>query len=208
MSTFYEIRVHTHLSSQWAKWFEGLAITNHPNGEASLSGPFPDQAALYGVLDKVRDMNLALIAVKRTEPGRTSIEKNKAIICGYLEEVLSQGNLEATKKYISEQVVINGAPPGREAILAQFRLFRNAFPDIHVRIEGQIAEGDQVATRVNFQGTHLGKLWNIPPTGRQVMFNGIALDRIAGCKVIEMWHEADFLGLRKQLQNEPYWNDC
>jgi hypothetical protein len=64
----YEIRVHNHLSSQWAEWFEGLAITNHPNGEATLSGPFQDQAALFGVLDKVRDLNLTLIAVKRIEP--------------------------------------------------------------------------------------------------------------------------------------------
>jgi hypothetical protein len=63
----YEIRVHNHLMSQWKEWFEGLDITNHPNGEATLTGPFQDQAALFGVLDKVRDLNLTLIAVKRIE---------------------------------------------------------------------------------------------------------------------------------------------
>lgn len=202
MPTYYEIRVHNHLSSQWAEWFEGLAIANQPDGKATLTGPFRDQAALFGVLDKVRDLNLPLIAVKRIEPGRTSTEENKAIVCGYMEEILNKGNLEALDKYFSEQVVINGGPPSKESIIAIFQLFRSAFPDLQVNIEEQIAGEDKVATQVTFRGTHLGDLWDIPSTGRQVTFTGIALDCIAGGKVVEMWHQADFLGLRNQLQKE------
>jgi hypothetical protein len=63
MPTYYEIRVSNHLSSQWVEWFDGLVIANHPDGQATLTGPLCDQAALFGVLEKVRDLNLGLIAV-------------------------------------------------------------------------------------------------------------------------------------------------
>ena len=59
----YEIRVKGHLDPRWSEWFDGLQITNEPNGEALLSGHVPDQAALHGVLAKVRDLNLQLISV-------------------------------------------------------------------------------------------------------------------------------------------------
>jgi hypothetical protein len=63
-----EIRVKGHLSNQWADWFGGLEIENHPNGEAVLSGLLPDQSALYGILNRVRDLGLTLVAVSCVEP--------------------------------------------------------------------------------------------------------------------------------------------
>jgi hypothetical protein len=59
----YEIRVKGHLDPRWSEWFDGLEITNEPNGVALLSGYIADQAALHGVLTKVRDLNLQLISV-------------------------------------------------------------------------------------------------------------------------------------------------
>jgi len=59
----YEIRVNGHLDPRWSKWFDGLQVTNQPNGEALLSGYIADQAALHGVLAKVRDLNLQLNSV-------------------------------------------------------------------------------------------------------------------------------------------------
>ena len=59
----YEIRVKGHLGIRWSEWFDGLEITNLENGEAVLSGEIPDQAALHGVLAKVRDLGLPLVAV-------------------------------------------------------------------------------------------------------------------------------------------------
>jgi hypothetical protein len=61
----YEIRVKGHLDSRWSAWFEGLTITNLPRGEALLSGALADQAALHGVLMKVRDLGLPLLAVNQ-----------------------------------------------------------------------------------------------------------------------------------------------
>ena len=61
--TGYEIRVAGHLTPQWAEWFEGLTITLEENGNTLLTGPELDQAALHGLLKKVRDLGLALISV-------------------------------------------------------------------------------------------------------------------------------------------------
>ncbi len=59
----YQIRVQGHLDDAWSAWFDGLTITNGANGEALLAGPVPDQAALHGLIVKIRDLGLPLIAV-------------------------------------------------------------------------------------------------------------------------------------------------
>ena len=61
----YQIRVQGHLSDRWATWLDDLKIENQPNGEAMLSGPLADQAALHGVLGRIRDLGLTLIALNR-----------------------------------------------------------------------------------------------------------------------------------------------
>ena len=61
--SFYRIRVKGHLDERWSEWFDGLVISNLKNGQAVLSGEIVDQAALHGVLVKVRDLNLPLISV-------------------------------------------------------------------------------------------------------------------------------------------------
>jgi hypothetical protein len=68
MTQIYQIRVRGHLSDAWAEWFDELTIENLPNGEALLSGPVVDKAALHGLLTKVRDLNLTLVAVALIEP--------------------------------------------------------------------------------------------------------------------------------------------
>jgi hypothetical protein len=61
----YEIRVEGHLGDSWVPWFEGLAICHTTAGETVLTGPLPDEAALHGVLIKIRDLGLRLVAVNR-----------------------------------------------------------------------------------------------------------------------------------------------
>lgn len=63
----YEIRINCHLGDPWLDWFDGLTVTNLPNGEATLTGEIADQAALHGVLNRIRDCGLTLIAVNRLE---------------------------------------------------------------------------------------------------------------------------------------------
>ena len=64
----YGIRVKGHLDGRWSEWFDGLAIANVENGDALLSGEIVDQSALHGVLAKVRDLGLPLIAVTSVDP--------------------------------------------------------------------------------------------------------------------------------------------
>jgi hypothetical protein len=66
--SFYEIRVEGHLSDRWSDWFDGLEILNDPNGETILRGSFVDQAALFGVLDKIHALNITLVSVTRMSP--------------------------------------------------------------------------------------------------------------------------------------------
>ena len=61
----YKIRIEGTISDRWSDWFEGLAIRNVPGGETELSGSLSDQAALFGVLNKIHALNLRLISVKR-----------------------------------------------------------------------------------------------------------------------------------------------
>ena len=68
----YEIRIKGHLDNRWANWFDGLAITALDNGETVLIGPVIDQAALHGMLRKVRDLGLPLLSVTHVEPGQVA----------------------------------------------------------------------------------------------------------------------------------------
>ena len=66
----YQIRIKGHLGREWTDWFGGLSITLEDNGDTLLTGPVVDQAALHGLLRKVRDGGLPLLAVMRIEPGQ------------------------------------------------------------------------------------------------------------------------------------------
>ena len=63
MATEYHIRLKGHLADHWSAWFDNMTISNEANGEVVLRGPLPDQAALHGVLIKIRDLGLPLLAV-------------------------------------------------------------------------------------------------------------------------------------------------
>jgi hypothetical protein len=64
----YQIRIKGHVGRQWTNWFEGLTIQLQDNGETLLTGPVVDQAALHGVLKKVRDVGMPLLSVNRVKP--------------------------------------------------------------------------------------------------------------------------------------------
>jgi len=64
----YEIRVRGVLDSGWSAWFEGLQVSSDEHGQTTIAGPVVDQAALHGLLAKVRDLGLELLEVRRTDP--------------------------------------------------------------------------------------------------------------------------------------------
>lgn len=64
----YQIRIRGHLGHQWTEWFEGLTITQEEDGDTLLTGPVIDQAALHGLLKKVRDLGMPLLSVDSVTP--------------------------------------------------------------------------------------------------------------------------------------------
>ena len=73
----YEIRLNGHLEARWVKWFDGLAISLEENGNTLLRGPLADQAALHGLLKKVRDLGLPLVSVNRVQFNETHPYRSK-----------------------------------------------------------------------------------------------------------------------------------
>lgn len=71
----YEIRLKGHLEPRWVKWFDGLAITLEENGTTLLRGQIADQAALHGLLKKVRDVGLPLLSINSVEPGAKEVSE-------------------------------------------------------------------------------------------------------------------------------------
>jgi hypothetical protein len=69
----YELRLEGHLDARWATWFDGLTLTHGTDGTTSLRGPVVDQAALHGLLHKIRDLGVPLISVIQTEPDQPDV---------------------------------------------------------------------------------------------------------------------------------------
>jgi len=68
--TIYQIRIRGRLDQQWADWFDGMAITSEEDGDTLLTGPAEDQAALLGLIRRVRDLGIPLVSVQPVEPSQ------------------------------------------------------------------------------------------------------------------------------------------
>jgi predicted ester cyclase len=98
------------------------------------------------------------------------IERNKAVIRRFVEEVQNQKNWDVYDELNDPEFVNLSSPPGvpsdREGGKAYLGGFLNAFPDAHFQIDDMIAQGDQVVTKTTFTGTHTADLGELPATGR------------------------------------------
>lgn len=136
-----------------------------------------------------------------------STQENKTLIGRFNDEVWNKGNLAVIDEVFADDAVWHSAPPGmpptREGLRQMIIGFRGAFSDTRTTVDEQISEVDKVAWRWTFQGTHTGELMGIPPTGKQITFTGISIDRIVNGKSIERRDSADMLGLLQQLGAIP-----
>jgi predicted ester cyclase len=119
-----------------------------------------------------------------------SAEENKAVI-RRAAEAESSGDLDAFDELMAPDV----AAEFKEGIAE----IRRAFPNYHGADEIQIAEGDLVAGRLVFYGTHEGEFMGVAPTGRQVTFRGLSLNRLADGKIVEAWVEIDLEDILGQI---------
>ena len=132
-----------------------------------------------------------------------STEHNKAIVRRMVEEAQSRHNLATVDELFAPNFVDHsvpaGLPPGRDGVKMQFSMFFAAFPDLHVVIHDQVAEGDEVVTRKTFHGTHQGDLMGIPPSGRPIAFDVIDILRLKDGKITDVWHNFANADILQQL---------
>lgn len=123
------------------------------------------------------------------------------------EEVWNKGNFDLLDEVMSRDSVFHVPGWGEVRGPDGFREFasttRNAFPDMKVNIEEQIAEGDMVATRWSWRGTHKGEFLGVSPTGRRVLVNGITMGRVSEDGRGESWLMGDLAGLLQQIGALP-----
>jgi steroid delta-isomerase-like uncharacterized protein len=135
-----------------------------------------------------------------------SADDNKAIVVRWIEAYNDRDEQAEADVRTSDYVAHAPGLPGpldSDGWTQFIATFSGAFPDIRLTVEDMIAEGDMVATRVSFKGTHTGEFQGIPPTNKQVTFSEITFDRIVDGKVAEHWLELDQLGLLRQLGVAP-----
>lgn len=129
-------------------------------------------------------------------------ERNKAQVRRVIEEIYNRGDLAVVDEVTVDDLVIHassGDIRGREGVKQYVAALRAGFPDLHLTIEDQIAEGDMVVTRWTARGTHEGAFQGIAPTGHAVCVAGTDIDRIVDGRTVECWAHVDELGMMQQL---------
>lgn len=127
-------------------------------------------------------------------------EENKAIFRRIVEEGFNKGNMAVVEELVAaDHVNHTDNVHGPEEYKRFINMYRAAFPDLHMAIDFQIAEGDKVVNRWTTRATHKGNLMGIPPTGKQVAVTGTYIARIVGGKIVEEWGNMDTLGMMQQL---------
>jgi predicted ester cyclase len=123
-----------------------------------------------------------------------SAQENK-MLSNRVAQAISEGDLEALDELM--------APELADEFKRDVAEIRRAFPDYAGTNVEQIAEGEEVANRFVFLGTHLGEFEGVNPTGKRVEFVGHSIDRVVEGKIVESWVEVDMLGVMRQLGAEP-----
>jgi predicted ester cyclase len=139
-----------------------------------------------------------------------SLDENKAMVRDFFAEVWNKGNLDYLDEVYSPDFTLHalwqntsaggaieatGIEPAKQVIGG----WLSGFPDMHVTVEDQVAEGDKVGSRHSSHGTHTNVFMGIPPTGREATVTGMTLTRIEGGKMVEAWTCWDALGMFEQL---------
>ena len=137
-----------------------------------------------------------------------SAEDNKALVRRWFEELFNEAKLDLADEIVTPDHVTHDTStpehlPGPEGERQLVNLVRGAFPDGRITIEDLVAEGDRVAVRWTFRGTHRGDFMGVAPTGNQVEMGAMDLFRVAGGKIAETWSNVDMMTMMRQLGAIP-----
>lgn len=128
----------------------------------------------------------------------------RALLQEHTERVWNQGDLDAVDHFIADDYIehdpsVEDRFEGPAAYRRNVESFRSAFPDLEVTIEDTVVEGDRIAMRQSFRGTHEGEFMGIDPTGNEVESTSLLICRVEGGKIAETWVETGMLDLLSQL---------
>jgi steroid delta-isomerase-like uncharacterized protein len=122
-------------------------------------------------------------------------------------EAINDNDAERMVDLVNDDIVIHTPVPGigtgKEGMRQLMTIYFSSFMPQHVDVHDIVAEGDRVAVRHTHHLTHNGEFAGIPPTGRELVVEGIEMYRVRDGKVSEMWHHDDFLGLMQQIGAIP-----
>jgi len=132
-----------------------------------------------------------------------SAHGNEAVVRALFDEAWSAGSFGNLGHLLAPELQFHFRGRARPTSVAQFQemvgMWRTAFPDLRFNIEDIVSNGDRVAARFTFTGTHRGALFGIEPTGRTVNVTMMGFFRLADGRVTEMWEDYDEAGMRQQL---------
>jgi len=130
-------------------------------------------------------------------------QENAAIVRRFVDEVITGGAIDRAGEFawedVVEEVPLPGQGPGLEGLKDILRAMRAGFPDLVFTIEEQVSEGDKVASRFTWTGTHKGSFLGIPATGRPVRVWGIVIDRLVEGRIQSTRILMDTMGMMAQM---------
>src|SRR4030081_2926408 len=134
------------------------------------------------------------------------MDDNKALVRRFIDEVFLQGRAEAVEELLADDFAPHtwgktGA--GKQELIEAIKRVQAGLSDARMTIEDMIAEGDQGAVRLTSQAVQPGPFMGLPPSGKAYTIGEIHIFRIREGKVVEHWHEADFMGMMRQLGALP-----
>jgi steroid delta-isomerase-like uncharacterized protein len=136
-------------------------------------------------------------------------EKHKEVVRRWFEEVWNQGREASIDELFPAGGVAHGLGDSESDVRgpAEFKPFaanlRGSIPNLQIRVEDILCDGDRVAVRVTLEGTHTGNGLGVPPSGGRVSIQGIIILRLVDGQIVEAWNSYDQLGLLRQIGALP-----
>jgi steroid delta-isomerase-like uncharacterized protein len=133
-------------------------------------------------------------------------EENKAVVRRFITEIFLEGNLDSVDELLTDDFTPHTwgkVEPGKEAMKAAIERVSKGLSDASMTIEDVIAERDRVAVRLTSHAVQTGEFMGLPPSGKPYTIGEIHIFRLVDGKVAEHWHQADFMGMMRQLGASP-----
>lgn len=205
---------HGHIPPTWAQvelpLCEVLAIRN---GQIAEVDSYFDTGTLLRQMGLLPNSPLhapdrrATLEMYALEPETSAQQRNKAVVKQFVGSVLGRHDPAAAEQFSVPNFAWHGGPMGEIRDLGSYmthlQTLFEAFPDLQVEIEDEIAEADRVSIRTVLTGTHRGDFLGVPPTGRRIRATGASTFRIVDRRIVEEWWQHDLYGILAQLKAVP-----